>query len=169
MILTEGELRRIIRRALMEDAAAEEVTVGDVKKALKYAKGKKLKDAAIEISKEAGKKAAVSGVKSVLSIIPGLAGVADAVEKGMEIKDLYDAAMSANPEQKKKNPLWDMLTVDPDTSAIVDDGVEQEFVNSLADKVSSLPDDAKIPNADAQLKGYLKDKYSGAYVSKGGQ
>lgn len=166
MRTTEAALRRVIREELTRIHEAE-LTVGDVKAALKYAKGKRAKDAAAEFAKEAGKKAAAVGVKSFLSIVPGLAGLADAVEAGLELKDLYDAASSATPEQKKANPLWDRLTVDPDTSRIIDDEVEDRFATELGNRISDLPDDAVLPDADTQLRDWLKDRYSGAHVTKG--
>ena len=166
MRLTESQLRTIIRRALVEAESGDGITVGDVRGALEYAKGKKIEDAIKSVASKATKKGAKVGVKSVLSLIPGAAGFVDAVEAGLEIKDLYDAALSVTPKQKKSNPLWDMLTVDPNTSQIVDDAVEQEFVDSLGEKIAGMPDDAKIPNADDQLKSYLRDKYAGAYITK---
>jgi len=164
--ITESQLRGVIREELARLSEAD-LTVGDVKAALKYARGKRAKDAAAEFAKEAGKKAAAVGVKSFLSIVPGLAGLADAVEAGLELKDLYDAAASATPEQKKANPLWDRLTVDPDTSRIIDDEVEDKFATELGNRISDLPDDTPLPDADTQLSSWLKDRYSGAHVTKG--
>lgn len=152
-------LREAIREMLREE---QTIRVGDVRQALAAAKGKKIKDAAAAVAKEAGKK----GVEWALKQIPVAGGVLDAIEKGMELKDLYDAAMSVKPEEKKKNPLWDFLSIDPDTSAIVDDKVETDFVKALADKVNVLDDDDELPDADRQLAGYLKGEFGGAHVSK---
>ena len=166
MRITEAQLRKIIRRELDRLDEAQ-LTVGDVKAALKYAKGKKMKAAAAEAAKEAGKKAGMLGVKSVLSLFPGAAAVAEYIETGMELKDIYSAAKSAKPNEKESNPLWDMLTIDPDISSIVDDEVESRFVSDLADRVSNLPDETALPDADEQLANWLKRKFSGAHITKG--
>lgn len=154
-------LRALIRESLLCEEFPE-ITVGDVKTALKYAKEKGTEEAIKAASKKTGK----LGVKTILSLIPGAGAVADAFEAGLHIKDIYDSAMSVSPKMKKINPLWDMLAIDPETSAIVDDGVETEFIKTLGQKVATLPDDEKMPNADEQLRDYLKSKYSNTYITK---
>ena len=108
------------------------------------------------------------GLKALLSLVPGAAGVADAVEKGAELKDFFDAAMSVSPEEKKKNPVWDLITIDPDTSAIVDDALEAEFIKLLGDRIKYLDDDDELPDADTQLKNFLKNKFNKSHVTKEG-
>ena len=164
MRITEKQLRQIIRETLIREAEA--ITVGDVKKALEYAKGKKMKDAVIAMTKEAGKKAGMFGIKSVLSFIPGAGAIASGIEAGMEMKDLYSAAMSTKPEDKKDNPLWDYLTIDPDTSGIVDDAVEARFIKDLADRIAALSDDVTLPDADEQLNSWLKGEFGGTHMAK---
>lgn len=154
MRITESQLRRIIR---------EELTVGDLRDALAAAKGKKIAAAA----KEMGKTAAKKGAMSILGLIPGATSIVGAIETGMEIKDLYDAATSINPEEKKSNPLWDFLTIDSDTSQIVDDAVEQKFVKDIADRVQGMPADSKLPNIDTQLNNWLSKNYNNSKISKG--
>lgn len=166
MTPAERHLRLLIREelSLLHEV---DITVGDVKKALEYARGKRVKDAAAEVAKEAGKKAGMLGLKSVLSLIPGAAAVQDAIETGMELKDLYSAATSVTPDVKKANPLWDILTVDPDTTAILDDEVEARFIKALGARVAALPDDTKLPDADTQLNNWMKGEFGGTQVTKG--
>lgn len=165
MRITEAQLRKIIRREINRLDEAQ-LTVGDVKGALKYAKGKKIKAAAAAVAKEAGKKAVPLGIKSVLSLVPGVAGAAEWIEKGIELTDMYTAAASMKPKEKESNPLWDMITIDPNTSSIVDDGVESRFISDLADSVANLPDETALPDADEQLANWLKGKFSGAHIAK---
>lgn len=154
----EQLLREAIRLAIHE----ETIKVGDIRAALAAAKKKQSVEKAKAAAKEAGKK----GVMAALGLIPGAGTLVGAIEAGMELKDLYDAAKDLDPEAKKKNPLWDLLTIDPDTSAIVDDAVEAEFIAALGDRVKSLDDEDELPDADAQLASYLKGKFSGAHVKK---
>ena len=44
-----------------------------------------------------------------------------------------------------------MITIDPDTSAIVDDALEAEFIKLLGDRIKYLDDDDELPDADTQL------------------
>lgn len=164
----EKLLREYIRESINNKKAINELRVGDLRDAMKYARGKKIKDAFAEVSKEAGKKGVAVGLKALLSLVPGAAGVADIVEKGAELKDFYDAAMSVSPEEKKKNPVWDKITIDPDTSAIVDDALEAEFINLLGDRIKYLDDDDELPDADKQLNNFLKNKFNKSHVTKEG-
>jgi len=138
------------------------IKVGDIRKALKLARDLKGKEAKAEFSK----KAATLGVKTVLGMIPALGAVSNILDKGLDVKDLYDAAKSASPKEKKANQLWDFITIDPESSAILDDKVESDFIDALSQKVSVLDDEDELPDADTQLASYLKGKYSGAHVTK---
>lgn len=153
---------RLLREAIRLVLREEGLKVGDIRTALDAAKKKQSIEKAAAAAKEAGKK----GVMAALGLIPGAGTLVGAIEAGMELKDLYDAAKDLDPETKKKNPLWDLLTIDPDTSAIVDDAVEAEFVKALGDKVKVLDDEDELPDADTQLAGYLKGRYGGAHVTK---
>lgn len=157
--MSERLLRETVRAILHEE---QTMRVGDVRDALKAAKGKKIKDAAAEMGKVVAKK----GAMAVLGFIPAAATVRAAIEGGMELKDLYDAAASISPEEKKKNILWDFLSIDPDTSAIVDDAVEANFVKALKKRVELLDDDDELPDIDRQLAGYLRGEFDGAHVAK---
>jgi hypothetical protein len=166
--MNERLLRQYIRESIQHrELLNEEVLkVRDLKAAIEYTKGKKLKDAAAAVAKEAGKKGLQLGFNALLSMIPGASFVKDAVETGIELKDLYTAAKDVSPTAKKKNPMWDKLTIDPDASAIVDDAVEQEFINLLGDRIKYLDDDAELPDADTQLSNFLKVKYNKTHITK---
>ena len=153
------ETRNLLWELLFEAAP---LTVGDVKTALKYAKGKKL-----DAAKSAfAKRAAQVGAKTFLSFVPGLGGLSDAIEAGADIKDIYDAASSLKAKDKKKNPVWDKLSIDPGSSSIVDDGVETQFLKDLSDKIEIMRDDEELPDVDTQLANYLKDKFDGSHIAK---
>jgi hypothetical protein len=169
MKTNERLLRQYIRESIRDRELLNEDTlkVGDLRAALNYTKGKKLKDAAAAVAKEAGKKGLGLAVDALASLVPGLGAVMDAIETGMELKDLYDAAANAKPEAKKTNPLWDRISIDPDAPAIVDDAIEAEFTDPLSDKVKYLDDEDELPDADVQLAGFLKSKFNQAHVAKG--
>jgi hypothetical protein len=161
-------LRRFIREHVFLLNEEGQLTVGDMKKALELSKKQGAKQALANVSKEAGKKVASAGLKWALSLIPGAAGIADAIETGMEIKDLYAAAQNATPEEKKKNPLWDILTIDPGTSKIVDDAIEANFIKNMSTRIEKLSDDMPVPNIDDQLNNYFKsqEEFRGSQITK---
>jgi len=166
----EKLLREYIRESIKGKSPINElnIRVGDLRDAMKYAKGKNIKNALAQVSKEAGKKGVALGLKALVSLIPGAGAVASAIETGAELKDLYDAAASVSPEEKKKNPVWDTISIDPDTSAIVDDALEEEFIKLLRDRIKYLDDDDELPDADSQLNNFLKNKFNKAHVTKEG-
>ena len=151
--LLQETIRLIIR---------EDIRVGDIKAALAATKKAKNFKQAGAMLKTAGKATAMS----ILGMFPGAGTISAALQAGMEFKDIYDAAKDLDPKEKEANPLWDLLTIDPETSAIVDNGVESDFISTLADKANMLDDDDELPDADTQLAGYLKGKYSGTYIKK---
>lgn len=155
---SEKLLRETIRCILAEST----LKVGDVKAALTAAK----KSQNIEKAKAAAKEAGKKGIMMALNMIPGAGAIASAIEGGLELKDLYDAAKDMDPKDKKKNPLWDILTIDPETSAVVDDGVEGKFIKDLSQNVMSRGDNEDLPDADSMLKIWLKNKYSGTHIAK---
>jgi len=168
--MNEARIRRRVYERMLRESKKNErkmlsearLTVGDVRYAFDLAQKKKNIKAAKEAAKEAGKAAAMG----LLGLIPAAATVAKAIESGMSLKGIYDAAKSVNPQEKKSNPFWDAITIDPDTSAIVDDEVEQTFLKALADGVEGLPDTTPLPDADEMLSNWLKNKYQGAHVTK---
>ena len=160
---TNNYLRALIRETILsEEGDPSKITVGDVKSALEYAKGKDRKTVAAEIAKKTG----MLGVKTLLSLIPGGSMAATALEYGAEMKDFWDTSQSVKPTEKKSNPLWDLMTIDPESSAIVDDAVEKSFIADMGEKIQQLPDESLLPNVDTQLSNYLKSKYNNTHVAK---
>jgi hypothetical protein len=173
MRITESQLRRIVRQELavsmIEHAVlTEAVTVGDVKQAIEIAKKAKNAETAKQGAVAVGKPA----VKALVGLFTAGLGpiIIDAVEAGMEAGevawDLYGASQSIKPAQKNSHPLWQKLTVDPETSKILDDSVEDEFANHLEQQIRGLADTDELPDTDELLRDWMKGKYSGAHVAK---
>jgi len=166
--VTESQLRRLVREVILTEA----IKVGDVKQALGYVKSQKLKRAGQEVGKIATK----AGGKALIGVLTG--GLSDRIKDVIDfsveageigadtISSLYPALMKLPPKEKESHPLWDKLTIDPDTAAIVDDSIEDKFLKSLEVKIAGLSDDDELPDADEQLADWLKDEFSGAHVTK---
>ena len=173
MEMSIGRLRQIIKEELvvarrektLRQALHEgTIRVKDLKDAFTLLKKYKTKEKALAMAGSGVK----TGVKAALGFLPfggTLTAILDAAEP---LKDMYDAAKDVDPEAKKSNMLWDLMTIDPDTSAIVDDAIEDNFIKALQTRVSQLSDNDMIPDADELLRQYLTNKYRGAHVTKSG-
>ena len=128
-------------------------TYGDLKKLIsgisKQQKGEKI------ISK--GKEFALD---QILGLIPGASNAKTAF-------DFIKTAIS-KPDDKKTNTWLDKLDVDDDMSKIVDDTVENGFMQAMAKSIESEQDTKPLEddfNMNAKMIDYLKKTYSGRTVS----
>jgi len=122
-------------------------TVGDLKKILDQAKSAK----ALGQGKEAIKDLAVG---AIIDVVPGL-GTA---------KSLFDVFKSTYslPDEKRTGTALDVLDVDDEVSAIVDDNVENAFLKKLESEASELPDETPLANLNMTrlLAAYLRDEFN---------
>jgi hypothetical protein len=128
---------------------AELNTYGDLKKVIK----------AISL-KQKGEKIGNIALGTVMGLIPG-------AEAAKTTFDFIKAAIS-KPDAKKTSTWLDKLDVDDQMSAIVDDTVENGFMQAMA-KAIETESDAKLLepdfNMNAKMVDYLKKQYSGRTVS----
>jgi hypothetical protein len=128
---------------------AELKTYGDLKKVIK----------AISL-KQKGEKIGNLALDQVVGLIPG-AGAA---------KTTFDFIKAAfkKPDAKKTQTWLDRLDIDDDMSAIVDDTVENGFMQSMAKTIESEPDDKELEpdfNMNARMVDYLRKQYDGRHIS----
>jgi hypothetical protein len=128
-------------------------TYGDLKKLIngisKQQKGEKI------ISK--GKEFALD---QILGLIPGASNTKTAF-------DFIKTAIS-KPDTKKTNTWLDKLDIDDDMSKIVDDTVENGFMQAMVKSIESEPDTKELEddfNMNAKMVDYLKQTYAGRTVS----
>jgi hypothetical protein len=162
--MSERLLRGTIRAILSERQAA--VKVGDLKKAMAIVKKAKSKEKAQEIGKEALKKGTEKGAGALIGLLPGGGTAWEAITGAKDVAELiWDAAKDSSPEEKKKNGLWNYITIDPETAAIVDDEVEDKFIKDYALEMQGRDDEQYIPGADDALEVYLTNKFDGRHVA----
>jgi len=128
-------------------------TYGDLKKLItsisKKQKGEKI------ISK--GKEFALD---QVLGLIPGASNAKTAF-------DFLKTAIS-KPDTKKTDTWLDKLDIDDEMSAIVDDTVENGFMQAMAKSIETESDDKPLENdfnMNAKMVDYLKQKYGGRTIA----
>jgi len=146
------KLKPIVQEIILE---SELKTYGDLKGILKAIKTKQ-KGAAI-FSK--GKEVALD---TLLGFIPG----ANAAKTAF---DFFRAA-TQKPDTKKTDTWLDNLDIDDEVSAIVDDTVEQGFIESLVASIEKESDTKELEadfNMNVKLQDYLSDKYKKRTVTMG--
>ena len=155
MKIKENTLRRIIRESISEnyasllvEAAGDEIqTVGDLKALINLAiKKKKFKTSS---------KAAAGGA---LDLVPGLSTARSA----------FDAlkALAKLPDKARPAGALGNLDVDDDVSKIVDDPIENKFLNVMATKFASTPDNKPLGdvNMTNQLANFMSKEFNSRTV-----
>jgi hypothetical protein len=124
-------------------------TYGDLKKLIK----------AISL-KQKGEKVGDVALGTLIGFIPG----ADAAKTTFD----FIKAAFRKPDTKKTKTWLDKLDIDDEMSAIVDDTVENGFLQSLTKAIDSESDTKPLEqdfNMNAKMVNYLKDTYKGRTVS----
>ena len=81
--------------------------------------------------------------------------------------DILKKAMS-RPDTKKTNTWLDKLDIDDDMSKIIDDTVENGFIQLMTKAIESEPDTKSLEddfNMNAKLVDYLKNTYAGRTIT----
>jgi len=129
--------------------ANELKTYGDLKKAIKSVS-----------LKQKGEKIAGLAVDTISDFIPGL-GTAKTTY------DFIKAAIS-KPDTKKTKTWLDKLDIDDNMSKIIDDTIENGFMETIAKTIEGEPDSKPLEqdfNMNQKLVDYLKQNYQGRTVT----
>lgn len=124
-------------------------TYGDLKKVIK----------AITL-KQKGEKIGDVAIGTVIGFIPG-------AEAAKTTFDFIKAAVS-KPDNKKTKTWLDKLDIDDDMSKIVDDTVENGFMQMMSKTIEGEPNDKQLEqdfNMNQKLVNYLKTNYQGRTVT----
>jgi hypothetical protein len=124
-------------------------TYGDLKKAIN----------AIKL-KQKGTKVGGLAIDVALDMIPGIGAA----------KTTFDFVKAAfgKPDTKKTKTWLDKLDVDDKMSSIVDDTVENGFLQTIASAIESESDDTPLEddfNMNSKMVNYLKNKYDGRTIT----
>jgi hypothetical protein len=128
-------------------------TYGDLKKLIDTIKRKQKGEKIISKGKEVA-------LDTVLGFIPGASAAKTAY-------DFFKAAIE-KPDTKKTNTWLDKLDIDDDMSKIIDDTVENGFMQAITKSIESESDDKKLEddfNMNQKMVDYLKSSYGGRTVT----
>ena len=132
-------------------------TYGDLKKAIKNIQLIKKAGSIGSKALDVGIEAAIDAAKTV---IPGIGTAKSAVD--------FIRAFVKAPDTKKTKTWLDKLQVDDETSAIIDDTVENGFIQLITKAIESEPDTKSLEddfNMNAKLVDYLKNTYAGRTIT----
>lgn len=136
-----------------ESGSMELKTYGDLKNIINSIKsGDKKK----KIISKAGEVA----LDQILGLIPG-------AQNAKSLVDLIKTA-TKRPDTKKTNTPLDKFDIDDNTSAIVDDTIENNFIDAVAKEIENEPDDKPLEqdySMNAKLANWLKAKHNGHFVA----
>ncbi len=122
-------------------------TYGDLKKVLKAI-----------VLKQKGEKVMAQGKEVALDTLLGLIPGAGAAKT---VLGFIQAAVK-KPDSKKTNTWLDKLDIDDKVSQIVDDTIENSFMDAMAKKVEQQPEDKEL-NADFNMNIELQKWLSNTY------
>ena len=128
-------------------------TYGDLKKLIKIIKLKQKGEKIISQGKE-------FALDQVLGLIPGASNAKSAF-------DFMKAAIS-KPDTKKTSTWLDKLDIDDDMSAIVDDTVENGFMEAMANTIESESNDKELEddfNMNQKMVDYLGKEFNSRTVT----
>lgn len=128
-------------------------TYGDLKKVLKAISLKQKGEKILSQGKEVA-------IDTLLGLIPG-AGAAKTVLGFLQ-------AAVKKPDTKKTNTWLDKLDIDDKVSQIVDDTIENQFMDAMAKKIDQEADDKELGddfNMNTELQQWLANTYDKRTVS----
>jgi hypothetical protein len=128
-------------------------TYGELKKLIKLISLKQKGEKIISQGKELA-------LDQLLGLIPGASNAKTAL-------DFLTSAFK-KPDTVKTNTWLDRLDIDDKMSAIVDDTVENGFLQFLSKTLQAAPDDKPLQpnfNMNQEMSNYLKNTYGGRFVA----
>ena len=136
-------------------------TYGDLKKIIKAITTKQKVSAVLGGGKSKASDIVLdAAVEALKATIPGIGLAKHAF-------DIFKGA-AKKPDTKKTNTWLDKLDVDDEMSAIVDDTVENGFIQAITKSIESEPDDKPLEsdfNMNDRMIGFLQKKYQGRTIA----
>ena len=143
------------KKVLKEEEELQLQTVGDLWKAFQYAILAKTDQAAKSKLKKAG-------AGFLADLLPGSSTTATFIDFAKTFYGLPDDKAQAKPGLKH-------LGVDDQLSTVIDDKVENNFLNYYAKELHNVPHDTPLSNVDVEelLSTFINNEFEGTIVKAG--
>jgi hypothetical protein len=152
------------------------ITVGDLKQAVKFLQKQK----GNEQIQEAMKRGVSSGVKSALKmlvgLVPGGGTVAELLDfindiSGKDpmhnlVKGLFNKFKATPDSESAGNPIMKLMDIDDEYANMLDDRLEQEFIDYELAELEGLDDSQKLPDMNETLEDYIINEFEGHAISR---
>ncbi len=158
------------------------LSVGELKAAIYIYSHSKSKEEAIATAKKsgldvlkcvvgligvAGFVAGTIGSGGALAAIAGgvVMGGAGAASTGHDTFNVFKKLLGPKTKAAPKTPtgFMQLLNIDPEVSILLDDAIEERFIEFAVQKLNSMQDTEPVPNFFEELRLYIKEKYAQVY------
>jgi len=154
----EASLKDILRQKSKSNKINPDIsTMKDLRELIKIINSEKRAEKGGAVVKDAAVDAIVG---SLATIFPPALAAKGAWTMAKTLKQMYSQS-----DEKKTDTHLDFLNVDDEISRIVDDTVEDNFLNQATKQFEDLPDEAKVPNITNALSKYISKKYADRTVT----
>lgn len=155
---------------------ASDMTVGDLKEAIRILQKSKPSDKVKEVSERVARAGVKSAMKALIGLVPG-GGTVSALIDGISLlvgKDPYKNIIDGlfkkvinKPDSKsKKNPILRALNVDDEYESMLDSKVIDQFAQKFINDLEGLDESSPIPNANDALETFVNRKFDGHGIMK---
>jgi hypothetical protein len=158
--LSVGELRAAIY--IYSNAKSQEEALETAKKS-----GADVLKCLIGLIGVAGFVAGTVGTGGMLAVIAGgtAASVAGAAATGHDIINVFKKLLGPKNKSAPKTPtgFMQLLNIDKEVSVLLDDRIENEFIDFAVNELNSMQDREPVPNYFEKLRTFIKEKYAQIY------
>ena len=158
------------------------LSVGELKAAIIIYSHAESKEAAMAAAKESGADILkcvvgligaagfVAGTVATGGIVAAVAGgflvsAAGAASTVHDTRNIFKKLMGPKTKAAPKVPtgMMQMLDISPEVSILLDDAIEERFIEFAVNKLNSMPDTSPIPNFFNELREFIKQQYAQTY------
>jgi len=164
--LSVGELREAIN--IYEHSASKEEALAKAKSS-----GVDVLKCVVGLIGVAGFVAGTIGTGGALAAVAGgvAMGGAGAASTGHDTWKVFKKLLGPKTKAAPKTPtgFMQLLNIDSEVSVLLDDRIEDEFIEFAVNKLNSMPDTDPVPNFFNELREFIKQKYAQTYNIAYGQ
>tara|TARA_R110000796_G_scaffold249282_1_gene376878 strand:+ start:303 stop:764 length:462 start_codon:yes stop_codon:yes gene_type:complete len=108
---------------------------------------------------KSGKAAGIAAAELAVEQIPVLSNIYSIWSAAKDAKEMIAALYGSDDSFVSQTGL-DKLNVDDDVSKIVDDKIENAFINDFLESFKNMDDAEPIPDINVALQDFLSDKFN---------
>lgn len=158
------------------------LSVGELREAIRIYSHSKTKEEALAAAKSSGVDVlkCLVGLIGVAGFVVGTVGTggalaavaggvamggAGAAATGHDVFNVFKKLLGPKTKSAPKTPtgFMQLLNIDSEVSVLLDDRIENEFIQFAVTKLNSMQDTEPVPNFFNELRDFIKQKYAQVY------